>query len=338
MLFRSVVQNGSSWDVYYGGWDGTWDAYDRISRVVLDQNFVEVPHSRSLVVDRGPYVDVNNPSVVRNGSNSWRMAFTTADATTGQNKPGYAESTDGITWVPSSASPSDLFTMTGYSGWASADVNGGNVIYVDSNGLWHLFFVDFEDSGGVGPNNIRHATSSGFVNYTYSGLALANWPLVINDYKSFAYGGSVFYASAFHNNGPAIWMSVNTAIPQILSPYHALDANSAINPYTDFTSVSLVQDGSTVFGMLCGGYTTSFTSESILAAWLQRAVSFRSGSNLWNTATSRGPNKEHIVFSPTTTMVTGQFQITDTDQSSILVLGPLVTVKPGDQWLFSKGY
>src|SRR6202012_4099841 len=98
----------------------------------------------------------------------------------------YATSSDGVNWSPSSGSSNYLLNMNGYPNWANADVNGGNVTYKHSAGIWHLFFIDFTNFNGV-----FHATSSDAVNYTYQDQVLNN-ALVPQDLKAFVYNGVTY--------------------------------------------------------------------------------------------------------------------------------------------------
>jgi predicted GH43/DUF377 family glycosyl hydrolase len=94
----NIVRNGSVWNLYYGGFVGS-SRNDKIYLAVsqgADITSGYNPSTTFVCIDNGVYDNVNDPSVVKNGSN-WIMAYSAAAA--GQlgftDKIAYAYSTNG---------------------------------------------------------------------------------------------------------------------------------------------------------------------------------------------------------------------------------------------------
>jgi hypothetical protein len=120
------------------------------------------------MINNGGWDHVNNLNVTKDGG-LFRMYFTTLPyGSPSRNKPAYATSPDGSTWTPNISDDNYLLTMSGYPGWQSADVNGGNV-GIKKDGVYHLYFDNFTD----GIAGVHHATSSDGKNFNYQGVAMS---------------------------------------------------------------------------------------------------------------------------------------------------------------------
>jgi hypothetical protein len=316
----SVVYNGA-WNVYFGGWDNSPTGNDEVSVTVSYDNFLTFgPHVK--VVSHGAFTHVNNENVIKTGANQWQMAYTTYTQG-GLNKPGYATSSDGVSWTPNTGSTGSLMSMAGYPGWTSADVNGGNTIYFDGS-QYHMYWVDF--SNGFAMN---YATSPNNRNYTFQGTKFNNY--VPQDLKSFDFRGTRYYLSAYHNNGPAAYVSLTTsiaspAVPSVLFPR----SGSADN---FITSVGWVSDGTRLFGALYGASAVSSLDQNrIFAAWLQRKVTFQNPSTFFGANQANGPDVLYVYMTPGQGVETGTFNIYDTDGTTLLKQTPRVTLLQGDIW------
>ena len=113
------------------------------------------------MVATGTMIHVNNPGAMKVAADDWLMVYTQDLPTPsgGQiNKPGLSRSEDGVRFSPG-AGGGDFITVNGYPyNWTTADVNGGNVLFKDSNGTFHFYFVDMKR---LGVHSVFHATSDG---------------------------------------------------------------------------------------------------------------------------------------------------------------------------------
>lgn len=320
-----VYRGGRSWDVFFGGWDGSPTGNDRIYRTTSPDDFATIgPHS--LVIDHGVYIHTNNDCVVQLAAADFRMMYTTYDGST--NKPATSQSSDGQTWNPSSGTAAALISMTGYPNWAGADVNGGNVIYREPSGTWHLYFDDFQSFPGV-----HHATSTDFVHFTYVGKLLPD-AMVMNDFKAFTYGGTTYYVGAYHFNTDKIWTTVSTSLVTAPAPQVAFTNAGAADRY--MVAVGLVQDGKRLYGALYGaGAVGSLDQNRIFAAWLQKKVLFTNASVRWGDIEHGvGPDKLVVYSAEPNSVETGRFEVYDTDGTSLLYRSPVVTMRAGDTWRY----
>ena len=80
-----LVRNGGVWNIYYGGFRTASDVNDRIFSAISDDLFPEGPwNGQDVVIDRGEYVHVNDPSVQRRSPTDWVMAYTVAPTADGK--------------------------------------------------------------------------------------------------------------------------------------------------------------------------------------------------------------------------------------------------------------
>ena len=109
-----LVRNGESWNLYYGGWRDAADRNDRIYAAVSRGPVPSAPWAgREVIIERGPYLHVNDPSVQRRSADDWVMAFTAADAIGGDNWIAIATSRDGISFAPRVADPATEIRLSG---------------------------------------------------------------------------------------------------------------------------------------------------------------------------------------------------------------------------------
>ncbi|MGH8082374.1 MAG: discoidin domain-containing protein [Lysobacter sp.] len=320
----SVVKNGGTWNIYFGGWDGTGDQHDRISIVTTEDFDTMSPHQG--MIDSASYLHANNPSVLRLGEGAWRMCYTSLKDVSSLNRTMCVPSTNGIDWSPNEAQPSALIAMNDYPGWNAADVNGANVLY-HADGTYMLYFIDFKGGHGV-----PYAASTDGKNFYYQGMATTDH-LVINDFKAFGAGSTKQYMAAFHLNGDRLWYSVGQSLTQFPSAQTLFPHYDAADRY--ITSVGLVTDGARLYGALYGaGADVGLASNRIFAAWLQKKVIFESERSRWGDIEgARGPDK--IVMRLSSPVETGRYAVYDTDGTTLLYRSPLMTIRSGDIWRFA---
>jgi hypothetical protein len=324
---QAVPQGGTFWNVYFGGWDGSNSQNDRVYLTTTADNFNSIG-AHATMIDHGQYIHANNESVVKLASNDWRMVYTTY-TNNGLNKPCYAFSTDGGSWTPNSGNSAYLLNMNGYASWATADVNGSNVIYRDNSGIWHLFFNDFNAWPGI-----YHATSSDFVNYTYEG-AISRSAVIANDFKSFVYDGTRYYVGVYHNNTQYVWATVSTSISSPGPLTQTFTNQGSADQY--IVAAGLVQDGSRIYGILYGaGAAPTLDQNRIFARWLQKKVVFQNNYVRWgDVETGFGPDNLRLYLAAGDYVETGNFFVYDTDGTTLLYTSPQVTMRAGDVWSYS---
>ena len=405
----SIVNTGaSSWNLYFGGWDGndtgtmakscgknfgdciykttTADDFTTFGghSVMIQGKNVDVLHPGNPPNYSSPSFDgysdhVNNEIVVRTDPTHWYMAYTTgyaghAPLYAGLGRTSYATSSDGTNWTPSIADTTLNQTgtynvqMSGYGSWSTADVNGGNVIYQDPNSTWHLFFNDFTDSAfywacraRMWPTvkGVHHATSNGGISsFTYDAqlppydINGNKLQVVMNDMKSFTYGGATYYLGAYQYSASNIWMSINTSLTSLDSlviPFYSWGSGAPNSGYItdDFiTSVGWVQDGSRMYGVLygasgldpCDSTIAFLTSERIYARWLQKRVVFKNSDVNWGDGYDGehafGPDSIFLYMAANDHLETGRFYVYDTDGERLLYRSPQVTMREGDIWTY----
>jgi hypothetical protein len=335
----SIVKNGDTWNIYFGGWDGTTDFFDRISLVTSKDNFNTFsPHIR--VIDKNEYTHVNNASAIKLDNGQWLLYYTTHPNINNSNKPAMSISTNGLNWSPSSGTKSAALKMSGYPNWDNADVNGSNVIYYQ-DGIYYLYFDDFTRLDPKAPpqlgllEGVYYATSSDGKSFTYRGIAVLG-SVVANDVKSFASApGTKTYLAGFHNNGGDVFYATSNT-PERFPSAKVLFSSSEAYSDTYITSMGFVSDGKRLYGALYGaGPAATLDKNAIHAAWLQKKVIFKNDRGIqWgDVERAQGPDK--IIMSMSTYVETGRFYVYDTDGTTLLYTSPSLTVKSGDIWRFS---
>jgi len=325
----AVNTGGSNWNVYFGGWDGTNDQSDRLSMTTTGDDF-KTFGAHKLIVDKGSFIHVNNDCTVRVSATDWRMMSTCYGPPAGNlNKPCYATSTDGVNWTPNAGNGAYLINIAGYAGFASADINGSNVIYKHTDGVWHLYFRDFHDP----TPEIHHATSTDFVNFSYVGTATSE-NVMINDLRAFEYGGTRYYVGAYHVNSQRLWTSISTDLNKFPPLQVAFEHFDAGDNY--MVAAGLVQDGARIHGMLYGASSVpSLDQNRIFARWLQKKVIFQNADVRWgDIELGYGPDNVRLIMAAGQRVETGRFYVYDTDGASLLYASPPVTMRAGDVWKY----
>lgn len=133
-----LVRNGSVWNLYYGGWKSAADHNDRIYLAVSDDPLPEGGWSgQNVIVDRGVYLHVNDPSVVKRGPSDWVMAYTVARFVDEGYRDWIAISTsrDGADWSPAAGTAATEIELTGA---AFTDIARPAIAWTGST--WKLWF------------------------------------------------------------------------------------------------------------------------------------------------------------------------------------------------------
>lgn len=322
----SIVKNGIAWNIYYGGWDAVTQQQDNIYVTVTLDNFSTFG-THTKIIDHGAMVHVNNESVFKKPNGTWLMNYTNLPSGN-YNKPGYATSSDGVSWTPSAGTSSNLLNITGYTLSANPDINGSNVVYLDNNGVYHLYFTDFNATY----LRIHHATSTDNINYTYLNDTNAGDGYICNDLKPFTYNGTTYYLMGMHNNSPAARSSVSTSLTTFPNSTILFPKFGATDNY--ITSIGFVAADNRLYGALYGASSViSMDKNAIYAYWLTKKIIFVSdetGLSWGNPERSHGP--EQVVLPMDRTFNTGHFNVYDSDGTTLLFTSPQVTIRSGDTW------
>jgi hypothetical protein len=276
-----ALEQSTGWRMFYGGWDGTATSNDRIYSVTTP-DFLSF-NNRTLVIDHGDFLHVNNANVSQLPDGSMHMVCTTGIDNVipgvANSKVAYFSTPDGITWngtvEPYPAQISDLITAIGgdpnYPGW---DFNGGNVLLGDGN-TWVLYY-----SVGIygGIDKVFRATSSSLPAFTKTGVALST-PHYANDVKKFTVAGKNWYLMTLYvervvpdPTAPVFTFSLSNDGITFGPEQNLFAGASAADKFIQ--TPSFVTWGNSVRGVLYGANPTDLlaATSQIFSRWLQKKV------------------------------------------------------------------
>ncbi|MFN7140281.1 MAG: hypothetical protein ACK4UN_13175, partial [Limisphaerales bacterium] len=333
----SVTETPDGFRFFYGAWDGLpHPPKDRIYAGTTDFEFLTVLNRKSIVLP-GNFGHVCNVNALRFPDGSYRM-FGTVEFTVNphRNRPAFFWSdTTGTNWngtvgEPYTVQSSDFITISGYTNelgadkFAASDINGVNVM-VHEDGVYRLYFADFQDGSTTGFRTYR-ATSVNGKNYTYDGIVLNQNHRLVNDVKKFRRNGVDWYLMGLHFNGHGIWRSLSTNGLSFPS-----SGDQPMLAYRDSTDRYIVamgwvtrgaehEEGRKLLGVLYGaGATSSLDQNRIFARWIQKKTVFvaENGTRYTNSL-AYGPNRGLLQF-PTTNWYAGHLEVFD--ESGVTLLG-----------------
>lgn len=276
-----ALQQSTGWRMFYGGWDGTATSNDRIYSVNTS-DFLSF-NNRTLVIDHGIFLHVNNGNVTQLSDGSMYMVGTTGIDNVipgvANSKVAYFSSPDGNIWngtpEPYSARLSDLITAIAndpnYPGW---DFNGGNVLLRDGK-AWVLYY-SVGLYGGI--DQVYRATSSSLPAFTKTGIAI-NTPHYANDVKKFTAGGKTWYLMALY-----VERVTTDPTPPVFTFSLSNDGITFGREKTLFAGAfgadkfiqtpSFVTKDNSVLGVLYGANPSDLlaATSQIFARWLQKKV------------------------------------------------------------------
>jgi hypothetical protein len=317
----SVVRAGDGWHVYFGGWDGERTGNDRIYRVDADRDFLTFANRRT-VVEHGDFQHVCNVSVTPAArGRGFAMACTAYPAADGLNKPVtfFSDDDSGEKWNADAARGEHLVTIDGYDGFATADVNGMNVLLAEE-GKYRLYFNNFRDAGKT-----FRASSDAGRRFRFDGVVHER-SAIVNDVKRIDViggGGGPWYLMALHHNGPSLHFALSrdgTRFGEMKTlAAHGGDADRHI------VAVGWVVDGGRVLGFLYGaGEAPSLDRNRIFARWLQKKVVI-DGAEATQKAKSLGPDRQLL---PLTAAVATTISLRD-EAGEFIATSNRVELKPG---------
>jgi len=291
------LQQPHGWLLFYGGWDGTATSNDRVYNLSTP-DFLSFG-SRSLVIDHGVFLHVNNVNVTQLPDGSMHMICTALIDPNDLDKPAYFSSPDGLTWngspEPYSAQLSDRVSIPDDPAYATNDYNGGNVLMWDNN-AWTLYY-----SIGVfgGNGKVFRATSTSIPQFHSAGSVL-NTSHYANDVKKFQVGGKNWYVMALYiervaldPNPPTFSYSLsNDGIT--FGPEYRLFGGTL--PQDQFvTTPAFVTNGSSILGVLYGANPVDVlnAANQIFARWLQKKIIIADSSGVqYSTQVGYGPDRQ----------------------------------------------
>ncbi len=307
----NVVQEPSDWRLFYGGWDGSSTANDRVWSYTT-QDFITFTN-HALVIDHGYYTHVNNVNVQKIEDGSYQMVCTAYPDRSGLNKPAYFSSPDGIIWngkpQPYAARLSDLITVAGYPNYAQGNFNGGNVLLRD-NGSYKLYLYNFNYA-----YEVAWCSGSSPTNCTYQGVAL-NPSYVVNDVKMFTVGGTNWYVMGLHFNTASVFYALSTNgtnynSEQILfqHPYGTNDQY--------MVSVGFAWQGNSLLGAIYGaGPVSALNENQLFARWLQKRLVLTNSSGVVPALGGLGPDRQQ--FKPASSPFQGTLTAYAEDGTTVL--------------------
>jgi hypothetical protein len=276
----SIVKLPVGWRIFFGGWDGVPTGNDRIYSIDTPDFITST--DRKTVIEHGAFQHVCNVNAARDAKGGFEM-LCTALLANNLNKPVYFASPDGAHWnrsaaVPHVATAADLVTMSGYAGFAGADINGMNVLLREGNQR-RMYFGNFRE-----PAKTFRASSNDGRSYTFERVVL-NGPGLVNDVKKLLVragegaggGNDAWYLMALHGNTDRLWYTLSRdglAFPAARMLFAHQGDDDQFMVALGFV-VDGAQDtpGRRVLGVLYGaGAKPSLDANRIFAQWLQKRL------------------------------------------------------------------
>ncbi len=320
----SAVKTDDGWRVFYGGWD-THYGHDRIYSVETT-DFLTFTN-RQTVIENGPFQHVCNPSAIQLADGTFHL-MATSYPNGGQNKPVHFTSPDGNIWngttAPYAPAQADTVVVAGYPGYDTADINGTNaVLYDDADGLFHLYFNDFNRKGET-----YHAVSADGHSFQYTNSAQTWDYRLANDVKKFTVDGQSYYLMGQHHNGDRHWYSLSTDGETFGGSKELAWYQGSEDRY--MVSIGWVTDENRLLGYLYGaGAPISLDRNRIFARWLQKLVVFvGDGGERYVGSGALGPDRQ-VFDVPEDLSIPGHFEVYSEDGSELLFTS--------DPLIFSSG-
>lgn len=273
----SIVLNGGTWNVYTGGWRDSGQTNDKIYiNTTTDSGFVKFKENSPVLQVSGgsQYVHACDPSVVKQNSSLWVMAFT-------GNGGGYdwivvTSGTDGAAWAPNTFSNRNYevrFTnkTTGISCCARPSLN-----WDAANNRWAMYFDATVD--GTPGQYLAYSTETVPRNYSLVGRVGDMYDADIH--KS----GSKWIAMYRHLSEPLPWNihwadstdGINFTEKGVLLQPDAL--NSYCSEAVDNPGMAFNANGNLIAVLFGGCSTSSLTNHKVGVAYPQCFVNCFSGS------------------------------------------------------------
>jgi hypothetical protein len=203
----------------------------------------------------------------------------------------------------------DIIAIEGYDKYASADINGMNVIFYE-DGLYRLYFNSFKDFGRV-----YRATSKDGKSFAFDGTAV-EFGAVVNDVKKLASGGGKWYLMALHMNGDKLWYSLSRDGMKFEAPAELARNLGEKDRY--MVAIGWVTKGDRVLGFLYGaGAVPGLDRNRIWGRWLQKKVVFvASDGTRHEPVGALGPDRQILPAPPEP--LDGHFTVYDEDGSTVV--------------------
>jgi hypothetical protein len=261
----SPVKDGDTWFVFYGGWS-TRERYGRddVYLATTDDPHLRGPYEEhDIVVHRGVYVHVNDPSVVRL-DDLWVMALTVYDE---RDWVAIITSEDGIRWSPGEFEDSSHEVRI--RGAEFATIARPSLNYNPDRRRWEMYF-DGRIEGGQAGQFLAVAQGADVPSEFELVERIGGWADA--DIRRLPDGR---YIAAYRNlNEPSPW-SIRFAMSEDgvdFQPFGIFLQNDPVNPYDD-AAVSnpgwAIEPDGTVVAVLFGGSEHGLTYHQIGIAYPQ---------------------------------------------------------------------
>lgn len=287
----SAVETTSGQILFYGAWDGVATGNDRIY-MTTTTDFLEFG-PRETLIEHGDFQHVCNVNAIPDARRSgFDLVTTVYPDKDGLNKPAlfHFDDAPGNRMAPKVATPNDIVRISGYDGYARADINGMNVLLRD-RGKLRLFFGNFSRHEGV--HRASHVSGKEF---TYDGIALPE-PLAVNDVKSFVrVAGKTRYLMGLHMNRGFVKFSLSTDGEKFEPSQVLFQSGGAEERYIVavgwVTQGAQEESGRRLLGVLYGaGPAPSLDKNSIFARWLQKRIEVAAEGEKLEVIGAYGPDR-----------------------------------------------
>jgi hypothetical protein len=329
----SAVETPGGYRLFYGAWDGVPTSNDRIYSATTDARFQGF-FNRQMVIVPGGYTHVCNVNAVGFEDGSFAVDATVYPVRN-LNKPAFFKSDatgtnwNGLSGEPYTVQARDIVAVDGYA-YTNADINGMNVM-LRENGVYRLYFGDFNNPGGV-----FRVTGTDGRRYAFDAKVLTGHGFV-NDVKKFRVGEVSYYLMGLHENGTRLWQTVSSngvAFPAARTLLTNLGADDAYIVALGWVARGQQESpGRKLLGVLYGaGPVSALDQNSLYARWLQKRVVFVANDGTSHPGTrALGPERQFLAF-PTAGPVTGRFEVYAEDGVTLLGVSAKQTVSGGQSY------
>lgn len=323
------LEQTNGWLLFYGGWDGTETSNDRVYNVPT-QDFLTFG-ARTVVIDHGAFLHVNNENVTQLPDGSMHMITTTTVDQVSNDKPTYFSSPDGITWngapEPYSAQLTDVVSIPDDPIYAGSDYNGGNVLLWDNN-EWTLYYSEGVFGGSNG--KVFRATSSNPPQFRSAGSVLKTTHYA-NDVRKIAVGGKPWYLMLLYIEEVQFGDTPSPVFSYSLSNDGITFATENVlfgGEYSEdhfVTTPAFVMKGDRILGVLYGANAIDLLNaqDRIYARWLQKKIIITDSSGTeYLLQGGYGPNRQWFQ-TPASGTLDGTMTVYAEDGVTPLAKGPI---------------
>ena len=324
-----ALEQANGWLLFYGGWDGTETSDDRVYNIPTP-DFLTFG-ARTLVIDHGAFLHVNNENITQLPDGSMHMITTTTVDQVSNDKPTYFSSPDGIIWngapEPYSAQLTDVVSIPDDPIYAGSDYNGGNVLLWDNN-EWTLYYSEGVFGGSKG--KVFRATSSAPPHFQSAGSVLKTTHYA-NDVRKIEADGKTWYLMLLYieevtfgdTPSPVFSYSLSNDGITFGTENKLFGGTHAEDHFV--TTPAFVMKGDRILGVLYGANAIDLLNaqDQIYARWLQKKIVITDSSGTeYLLQGGYGPDRQWFQ-TPPAGLIQGTITIYAEDGVTPLAKGPV---------------